>query len=70
MTIVYQGGPYARQDDYLVPPPHRLRGIGADGYYERTGRLDADGRLVYQWVASDPAGASRSPHADAESMPA
>jgi hypothetical protein len=52
VTIVYHDGPYARQDDYLTPPPHRLRGIGADGYYQRTDELDAERRMVYCWVAA------------------
>jgi hypothetical protein len=51
MTIVYRGGPYAGQDDYLRPPPERLGANGGDGYYRRTAQLDRSGRLVYEWVA-------------------
>lgn len=51
MTIVYRGGPYAGQDDYLLPPPERLGAWGGQGYYQRTPKLDASGRVVYEWVA-------------------
>ena len=50
--IVYRGGPYAGQDDYLLPPPERLGAWGGQGYYQRTPKLDATGRVVYEWVRS------------------
>ncbi len=50
MPIVYRGGPYAGQDDYLLPPPPRLSAFGGYGYYLRTKDMDADGRVVYTWV--------------------
>ena len=51
MTIVYQGGPYGGQDDYLLPPPNRLRAVGGRGFYQRTRQRDGLGRVVYEWVA-------------------
>lgn len=50
MTIVYEGGPYAGQDDYLLPPPKRLGAPGREGHYQRTREVDPLGRIVYQWV--------------------
>lgn len=55
MTIVYRDGPYAGQDDYLMPLPHRLRGVGDEGYYQRTSSVDADGRVVFQWIRDEEA---------------
>jgi hypothetical protein len=51
MTIVYRGGPYAGQDDYLLPPPERLGALGGQGFYQRTPHHDRLGRAVYEWVA-------------------
>jgi hypothetical protein len=51
MTIVYRGGLYAGQDDYLRPPPERLGAYGGQGYYRRTRQFDGSGRVVYEWVA-------------------
>ena len=50
MTIVYQGGPYAGQDDYLLPPPERIGAMGGHGFYRRTRQRDQAGRVVYEWV--------------------
>ena len=50
MIIVYRDGPYAGQDDYLVPPPNRLRALGGEGHYQRTHERDDLGRIVYLWV--------------------
>lgn len=55
MIIVYRDGPYAGQHDYLNPPPHRLPGIGAAGYYQRTKALDAQGRVIFEWIAHEAA---------------
>jgi hypothetical protein len=51
MTIVYWGGPYAGQDDYLLPPPERLGALGGQGFYQRTPHRDRFERVVYEWVA-------------------
>jgi len=51
MIIVYRDGPYAGQDDYLLPPPKRLPASGGDGHYQRTRERDGMGRIVYQWVS-------------------
>jgi hypothetical protein len=51
MIIVYRDGPYDGQDDYLLPPPRRLRAWGGDGHYQRTRVRDGMGRIVYQWVS-------------------
>ena len=50
MVLVYEGGPYAGQDDYLAPAPRRLRAHNSDGYYQQTPRVDGLGRRVYEWV--------------------
>jgi hypothetical protein len=63
MTIVYQGGPYGGQDDYLVPPPNRLGAVGGQGFYQRTRQRDALGRVVYEWVALPAMGERTSAHA-------
>jgi hypothetical protein len=63
MTIVYQGGPYGGQDDYLLPPPNRLRAVGGQGFYQRTRQRDGLGRLVYEWVARPAVGERTSTHA-------
>ena len=52
MVIVYRNGPYAGQDDYLLPPPKRLRAFGAEGHYQRTRERDGLGRIVYDWVTA------------------
>ena len=52
VIIIYRDGPYAGQDDYLVPPPHRLPAWGGEGHYQRTRKRDATGRIIYEWVAA------------------
>jgi hypothetical protein len=52
MIIVYRDGPYAGQDDYLLPPPKRLAACGGQGHYQRTGQRDGMGRIVYRWVTA------------------
>ena len=57
VVLVYEGGPYAGQDDYLVPPPRRIGATHSSGYYQRTGRVDVKGRRVYEWTARATIGA-------------
>jgi hypothetical protein len=59
MIIVYRDGPYAGQDDYLLPPPKRLGACGSQGHYRRTGERDGLGRIVYRWVADRASDAGR-----------
>ncbi len=50
MVLVYRGGPYARQDDYLVPLPNLIPVAGGMGYYRRTAETDPAGRVIYDWI--------------------
>jgi hypothetical protein len=57
MVLVYHGGPYAGQDDYLILLPNLISVAGGMGHYRRTTKTDAAGRVIYEWV-----GAEAAPH--------
>jgi hypothetical protein len=51
MVLMYRDGPYASQDDYLIPMPDRIPVCGGGGHYRRTAGTDITGRVIYEWVA-------------------
>jgi hypothetical protein len=51
MVLVYRDGPYAGQDDYLIPMPDRIPVRGGGGHYRRTAGTDNSDRVIYEWVA-------------------